>query len=202
MDKEAPASLMVPVDPKLPIENPSVHAPLDIISPTIDGRITSFYEWSGSGHLKASLLDGLVARDKPGPINDLYFGTDGSSLFIRLDIDRAMLQPDDALVIRILRPMEINMAIDLQANPKALMRLYRPSERPTDYHIETHTTAAVDKVAELAIPISSLGVKPKDIVSFVCLIMRGNRQYDRCPLLGTVSLQIPDEHYLGELWRE
>ena len=202
MDREPPANLLVPVDPKLPIDNPNVHAPLDIINPVIDGRITNFYEWSGAGHLKASLLDGLVARDKPGPIEDLYFGTDGSNLFIRLDIDRLLLQPDDTLVLRILKPVQINVAVDLQENPKALMRLYRPSDSPTDYHIETHTSAAIGKIVELAIPINSLGVKPRAIVSFICLLIRGQQQIDRCPVLGTISLQIPDEHYLGELWRE
>jgi alpha-amylase/alpha-mannosidase (GH57 family) len=202
LGKETPAELLVPVDPKLPIDNLSVQAPLDIINPVIDGRITTFYEWSGAGHLKASLLEGLVARAKPGPITDVYFGADRANLFIRLDINREELQPDDALVIRVLKPLEISIAVDLKPAPKAVMRLYRPVDGSTDYHIETLDSAAVDKIVELSVPTKSIGMTPKSIVSFVCFLMRGMHQFDRCPLLGTVSIEMPDEHYLGELWRE
>jgi alpha-amylase/alpha-mannosidase (GH57 family) len=202
MGKEPPAELLVPIDPNLPLENLNYESPMDIINPTIDGRITTFYEWSGSGHLKASLLEGLVARDKSGPITDLYFGSNQSNISVRLDINRDEIKHDDTLVIRFLKPKELSLAVDLTPSQKALMRLYRPIEDTPDYHIETIDTAAIDKIVELSIPIQSLGVKPKSIVSFVCLIMRGAQQVDRCPILGTISIEIPDDHYLGELWRE
>jgi alpha-amylase/alpha-mannosidase (GH57 family) len=202
MQLEPPSELLVPLDPKLPIENISVEAPLDIISPVIDGRITTFYEWSGAGHLKASLLDGLVARNEAGLITDLYFGTDHTNLYIRLDLDREGLLPDDALVIRIIRPLEISLTLDVSLNPKPIMRLYRHTETQADYHIENLEGASVGKIIELAIPIKALGLKPKSMISFICQVMRGSSQLDRCPLLGTVSIEIPDDHYLGELWRE
>lgn len=202
LGKEIPSELLVPVDPKLPLDNFSVECPLDVISPAIDGRITTFYEWSGAGHLRASLLDGLVARERSGPIQDLFFGADPTNIFIRLDIDREELQPDDVLVIRIISPAEINLALDLEVNPKPIIRLYKHIPESKDYHIETLDTAAVGKIVELAIPVSALGVKPQSTISFICLIMRGAEQIDRCPLLGAVSIRIPDERYLAGLWRE
>ncbi len=202
MGLEPPIDVLVPVDPELPIDNVSVEAPLDIIDPDIDGRITTFYEWSGAGHLKASLLEGLVGRAKSGPITDLYFGADSSNVFIRIDIDRESLHKDDILIIRVIKPAEVGLAMELVQDPRALLRLYRADSQHRACRIETLTSAAVGEVVELAIPNEILELSPKSTLSFACFIMRGIEQVDRCPLFGTISLVIPDERYMGSLWRE
>ncbi len=202
MGLDVPAALLVPVDPKLPVDNLKVEAPLDVISPEIDGRITNFYEWSGAGHLKASLLEGLMAREKSGPITDLYFSADTKNLYLRLDIEREEIQPDDVLVIRLLKPHELHMAMGLVPGSKVQLRLYRPDPEKMGYHIDTFESAAIDQVVELSIPIEALGAGPRSTVSLACFIMREKQQIDRCPLFGTVSVTIPDEKYLASLWRE
>jgi len=202
MGLEAPAEILVPVDPKLPVDNVAVDAPLDVIHPEIDGKITTFYEWSGAGHLKASLLEGLVAREKPGPITDLYFSADTENLYLRVDFDRELLEPGDLLAVRILKPMETNLAVDLDKSQQAQLRLYRPDPGKQSYHIETLQSAAVDEVAELSIPVVSLGAGPRSTISLACFVMRGKSRVDRCPLFGTVSVTVPDERYLASLWRE
>jgi len=202
MDIETPIELLVPVDPKLPIDNVNVEAPLDIINPEIDGRNTNFYEWSGAGHLEASKLEGLMARDKTGPFTDLFFGADTSKLFLRLDIDRENLEPGDVLVIRILKPAEINIAMDLAETTPAKFRIYKPGAEKSHYHIETMKTAAVGDIVELAIPVENLQAEQKSIISLACFLMRGRHQIDRCPLFGTISVTVPDEKLLGSLWRE
>jgi len=202
MGLDTPMELIVPVDPKLPIDNVSVEAPLDVIHPEIDGRITTFYEWSGSGHLKASRLEGLMARERAGPVSDLYFSADTENLYLRLDIDREGIQPGDVLVVRVIKPAEMNVAMDLATGPLAQLRLYRPVPSESQYHIETLSTAAVDTVVELSVPVKSLDAGPKSIISLACFIMRGKEVVDRCPLFGTISVTVPDERLLAGLWRE
>ncbi len=202
MDVEIPNELRVPVDPKLPIDNVNIEAPLDVIHPEIDGKITTFYEWSGSGHLKASSLEGLIARDKPGIISDIYFSADSEKLYLRLDLDREQIESEDILIIRFFKPSEMNIALELKENPQATYRLYRPEEEKTHVHIETLAEAAVGEIVELAVPVEVLEAEQRDTISMACFITRGKIQIDRCPLFGTLSVTIPDERLLGSLWRE
>jgi len=202
MGLETPTHLIVPVDPKLPIENVKVQAPLDVTTPEIDGKITNFYEWSGAGHLSNHEFKGLVAKAEPGPISDLYFNTDLENLYLRLDIDREQLEPGDTLLIRILRPVEVNVAIDLSRKPSAMMRIYRVDESGQHVSIENIPGAAVDNIVECSIPVKSLDAEEHSVISLACFIMRDTERIDRCPAYGTISVTVPDERYLASLWRE
>ena len=202
MDLDIPVELLVPIDPKLPVDDVIVDAPLDVFKPEIDGRITTFYEWSGAGHLKASLLQGLIAREKEGPITDIYFGADTENLYVRVDIEREDILPGDVLVVRIIKPGEINLALDLDASAEAQLRLYRPDPDSRHYHMEVIKSASISDIIELSIPIRSLSAAARSIVSLAVFIMRGKERIDRCPIFGTISVTIPDERYLASLWRE
>ncbi len=202
MGLDIPTKLVVPVDPKLPIDNVSVQAPLDIINPVIDGKITTFYEWSGAGYLRASDLEGLMAREKPGPITDLFFNADLENLYLRIDIEREKIESGDVLVIRILKPVELNVAMDLATNSEAKLRIYHIDPEKSHFTIEALASAAIDNIVELSIPVKSLEAEPRSMISFTSFIMRGKEQIDRCPMFGAVSVTVPDERYLASLWRE
>jgi len=202
MGLETPRELLVPIDPKLPVDNIHVEEPLDVIRPEIDGKITTFYEWSGAGHLRASALEGLMATQEPGPIQDLYFSADPVNLYLRLDINREEIEDGDILVVRILKPSNINIATELYNNPEAEMRLYMLDRETGHHRIETLRSAAVDEIVELSIPVAEIGAEPRSTISLACFLMRGKKRIDRCPLFGTVSVTVPDERWLASLWRE
>jgi alpha-amylase/alpha-mannosidase (GH57 family) len=201
MNVEPPVDVLIPVDPSLPFDNINVEQPLDIIIPEIDGKITNFFEWSGSGHLKASFLEGLVASKKTGPISDIYFSADTVHLFIRLDIDREDISDEDILMVRFIRPSEINLTLCLKEQDSVEMRLYKHGKEEHATRIESFTSAAIGDIVEMAIPVKSLDAKELDTICFRTFIMRGKEQIDRCPLFGTVSVTVPDEKYISSLWR-
>ncbi|HDS30919.1 MAG TPA: hypothetical protein ENN67_07755, partial [Firmicutes bacterium] len=202
MGLEPPVEIFVPIDPILPIDNISVEAPLDITAPKIDGRITTFFEWSGAGHLRADALQGIFIREKPGPITDIYFNADSTNVYIRIDIKREELQRGDVLIIRVIKPTEINLAMELERMPEVKIRCYMADDEHRTCHIETISTAAIDEIVEIALNHDLLKLKPKSTLSFTTFLMRGIEQLDRCPMIGTISLVIPDERYLGSLWIE
>ena len=202
MQMDIPVELLVPIDPKLPVDNIHVKAPLDVIHPRIDGKITTFYEWSGAGHLHASDLEGLMARGKTGPIKDIFFCADTQNLYLRIDMEWEHIEKDDVLIIRVLKPEDYNIAVDLAANPYAELRYYHLDPETKRTHIDTLFSAAVGEIVEMCLPIESLGAVQKSTVSFATFIMRGKERIDRCPLFGTISVTIPDDRYLASLWRE
>jgi Glycosyl hydrolase family 57 len=62
--------------------------PTNRIHATIDGEVTSYFEWMGAGRYRGDARSGAMH----GPRNtarELFYGADGSNLFVRLDFDGA-----------------------------------------------------------------------------------------------------------------
>jgi alpha-amylase/alpha-mannosidase (GH57 family) len=82
LDLEPPANLSKPILTEQPGE--IREAPQNTLSVTIDGEITSPYEWLGAGHYRPDSRLGamhggaMVARD-------VYYGCNGADVFVRLD---------------------------------------------------------------------------------------------------------------------
>jgi len=61
-------------------------APTGFIHPTIDGEVTTYFEWLGAGVYRADPRSGAM-HGRQFPVHEVYYGTDGSSVFVRLDFD-------------------------------------------------------------------------------------------------------------------
>lgn len=61
-------------------------SPTTIITPKIDGEITSYFEWMGAGELKLSYLFS-THRPSQVPIKKLLYGFDKDFLYFRLDLE-------------------------------------------------------------------------------------------------------------------
>jgi len=62
--------------------------PMNPIQATIDGEVTSYFEWMGAGRYRSDSRSGSMH----GPRNtarELFYGADGSNLYLRLDFDGA-----------------------------------------------------------------------------------------------------------------
>jgi alpha-amylase/alpha-mannosidase (GH57 family) len=60
-------------------------APLNRIHAIIDGEVTSYFEWMGAGHYHADHRSGSMHGERE-LVRDVYYGNDGESLFLRLDL--------------------------------------------------------------------------------------------------------------------
>ena len=58
--------------------------PLNPIHATVDGEVTSYFEWLGAGQYRPDPRSGAMDAGGP-PIRELYYGTDGENLFVRLE---------------------------------------------------------------------------------------------------------------------
>src|SRR3954462_15207745 len=58
--------------------------PLGPIRPTIDGEVTSYFEWIGAGTYRVDERSGSM-HGKKFLVREVQFGSDGSNLFVRLD---------------------------------------------------------------------------------------------------------------------
>ena len=79
--------------PILRIATPDVRmAPTGAIHPTIDGEVTSYFEWLGAGLYRVDERSGSM-HGKKFLVNEVLFGSDGESLFLRVDF-RSGTEPE------------------------------------------------------------------------------------------------------------
>ena len=67
------------------------HAPSGLLHPTIDGEVTSYFEWIGAGELEVSEAAGSMHQVAPIPrrqVTAIQFGFDDSTLYVRVDLTR------------------------------------------------------------------------------------------------------------------
>ncbi|MEO8595821.1 MAG: glycoside hydrolase family 57 protein [Candidatus Solibacter sp.] len=71
--------------PILRIATPDVRvAPTGAISPRIDGEVSSYFEWLGAGQYRVDERSGSM-HGKKFLIQEVFFGSDGDHLFVRVD---------------------------------------------------------------------------------------------------------------------
>ncbi len=101
-----PQSLFRPIVGSLGALN-RVQFPKDEISPTIDGKITSFFEWIDAGFVDERVGDTMGKGYTP--IDALYFGENDDKFFLRLDGD---VKGKDIFVFVNDSKIEYNGAVD------------------------------------------------------------------------------------------
>jgi len=62
-----------------------IEAPANLIRPVIDGQVTSYFEWMGAGRYRADTRSGAMHGERSAA-RDLYYGSDGENLYLRLDL--------------------------------------------------------------------------------------------------------------------
>jgi len=87
--------------------------PDSLVTPTIDGRLTYFYEWAGAGYFDCLRSGGAMHR-VDNLVSAIYFAYDHKRLYIRLDFtDRngidSLIKPKFQLLVQSTRPTTLNL---------------------------------------------------------------------------------------------
>ncbi len=86
LGKTPPAALSRPIA-HVPAE--AFHqVPCGFIEPTIDGEVSSYFEWLGSGVYRPDHRQGAM-HGRSALLHELRFGSDGSRLFVRADMEQS-----------------------------------------------------------------------------------------------------------------
>ena len=86
MDVAPPANLFQPIAGERKDLHALVVEPKFPIQPIIDGRVTSFFEWLGSGMIDETRLYSTMDRVR-GPVQAIHWGQDHDALYFRFDGD-------------------------------------------------------------------------------------------------------------------
>ena len=167
--------------------------PSGFIHPTIDGRLTHFYEWRKAGlYLPTGAQSSMYRREQI--ISRIMYGFDEGSFFLRVDTEG---QGEEAQVmVDFLTPDHLRLSVPLG---QAGMDLHRREDRG-DILVAHLEEVAWETVLELRIAFADLGVEPLTRVRFIISFAEQGMEKERYPGTGFLSFTVPERGYERVMW--
>ncbi len=197
-----PESLLSPIRETVSLK--PIDEPAKFIHPSIDGQITTYWEWVGAGTILLEELGGTMHLGRGG-IAGIVFGFDLENLYIRLDPrEKKGLEtwnPDLSLRLNINSKVEV--AIDLIPHKDQNSIIWK-----SDIYLDNIKTpmegtgiqCAVKDLFEIAVPFSTLKASPGDDLTMELESRMDGLVQDRWPRNGNIIMKVPDKDFERRHW--
>ncbi len=154
-------------------ETPLFTVPTSLISPRVDGRRATFFEWTGAGVYLAGMEQGAMFRAER-LVERVRFGHDETSLYCRIDLRRW-------------EPVVVHMEFQSPLAATLRTNLLTPGGAgeytlalPSGESLKRTTIGAQDSI-EIGVLLADLGVTGVSVVSFRLQIFQGEIETERYP---------------------
>lgn len=182
--------------PILRVAVPEVRVePCGPITPTIDGEITSYFEWIGAGIYRVDERSGSM-HGKKFLVREVQFGTDGVNFFLRADFHSGYEQELAGMEARLrfqtldgARTSSVTLSFSHGAAAIA----------QTEFAVTGHYAAACAfaRILEIAVPLEPLGVATGAGLGFVFSLWQGGLPIDAIPQQGWLEMKTTDPTQLA-----
>ena len=185
---------------------PPIGEPTGLIHPVIDGEITSYFEWVGSGCLEIGDVAGAMHQTSGhgNGVSAIEYGFDLEHLYLRVEGGLAaadLMAADVTIGVEFFRPAGLEVSICLRdglAIAELHDRRVEASERPSATC--RGLQAAVGSVVELQVPFRCLKADPSGTVAFMVVLRQGGREAERYPRYRPVEVTVPGTGFSSEHW--
>jgi hypothetical protein len=201
LDAEAPDYLKKPIS--IPHQVKSTIEPVGFIAPTLDGRITHFYEWRDAGYFSAKQVRGSMYQAE-GFVQGIYYGFDLENLYFRIDPVASNRNHAEGLqfALQILSPAESRIVFPLhfsEGDRQSFDYFQGPGgEAPA---VKNFSTIHLGQIIELSLPFREIPSRPKEKLDFFLRVQKGRIEVERYPRTGYLSLIVPDADYEQAMWQ-
>jgi alpha-amylase/alpha-mannosidase (GH57 family) len=169
--------------------------PTFLLSPTLDGRETTFFEWQGSGLYRPGQHRGSMYGGAQA-FHVLHYAFDLSALYLRLDpaesaarsaelatrVRVAVLAADRRTVVEF--PLVADGRVQAGRGPSGELG-----------------RAAFAQVLELELPFRALGLAPEMKAALSVHVLRGDVEVERLPRHGFLAVTVPGPDFEQVNWR-
>lgn len=173
---EPPPDLSRPI---LTMAEAAMHdLPTGPVRATIDGEVTSYFEWLGAGHYRVDSRSGAMHGQR-FVIRELRYGSDGSNLYLRLDFEQSMLSG--------LQGAQVILQAAPAANPSHITTV--SSRLAWGRHDEVDGVEfAFAKILEIRAPLSGMGAGLRQPVRFHLSLWQDGLPLDAVPEQGWLEV--------------
>jgi len=170
LGKKPPAKLSKPI--KQTFKQPIIKKPKNYITPTIDGKITNYFEWLFSGEI--DLTFDLSSMNTEILIDKLYYGYDKENFYLRFDASVNQIK-NNILRLNFITDKEISFSVPIS------------NQKYTD---EDGVEAVSEKIIEIKIPLNFLNEKKFE---FYIEILKDSRLLQKLPVYSIIILDISED---------
>jgi alpha-amylase/alpha-mannosidase (GH57 family) len=175
--------------------------PTGFVTPVIDGKTTTFYEWLSAGWVPTSGPAGAMSGGDP-LISSIYYGFDLSSLYMRMDFTRREEPLDlSRWKVSVLIDADVKYRVDVKPGDPETYTLYRESEKNGWVRRFRRNDVAVDRNIEMGVHFKDIYVKSGTRISFNIIVYENNVEHERWPVTGYISFLVPDENFQSMMWQ-
>ena len=198
MGKEIPEGLFVPV-----LKHDRGIAPVPLIRgfirPTIDGLVTSYYEWYQGAQLDVKKSGGSMHKSE-SLLMTICYGFNKESLFIRLDPKIPFTEFDKDMEFSIITSKPSEQKVTTLINAKeSTATLFEKVDDAWIYKKQIREVALMD-IFEIAIPFFDLQAKENDEINLYISIRKNNEELERYPWRGHITLSVPTPDFEALMW--
>ena len=169
--------------------------PRGFITPKIDGKVTSFFEWLGAAVYEGRKMPQAAMHQVSRIIQTLYVGFDAQNLYLRIDFHT---RPDAEaeFVVSVKVPHQLTVVM----HPASGRMEKFEGHNSTFKRKKLRPTFQLGEVMEVAIPFAELKVKAGDRLGFQIRIKTNEQVLETFPHINIIQLEVPDEHYELQEW--
>ena len=174
--------------------------PTDLITPQIDGLITSYYEWAGAGLYEAGRNLGAMYRSERC-IEAVHFGSDLTTFYLRVDFRKGVELPSKAaLRVNFVDPTHRALMVSSLTPTLKTAALWDTEPTSSSRKLIDVELIKFDRILELGIPLTALGWNKREQASFFVQLLEQDVELERHPDIGALNLTVPDELFAAENW--
>ena len=173
----------------------ALRQPTLLITPSIDGRETTYFEWQGAGLYRPSQTRGSMFGAAQA-FDAVRYGFDLDNFYLRLDPVEGPVRAGEASdAVRVeLVATSGRIQVAFEVAPDGVARGGRSDAGPAGH-------AAFARVLEIALPFTALGLTAGDRVALAVHVLRRDVELERLPRFGYLALTVPDRDFERIHWR-
>ena len=180
--------------------------PVGLITPTLDGRATSYFEWLPAGLVETDVPAGAMtgAEHRAPTLHELRFGFDLDRLYVRLDLGgSAPKELADGLrcCITFTAPADRRMVLSGTGEGSSAELQQRASDGSWGIIPTSSAQMAAADVIEAAVAFTDLGLQPSQPFAFFVAIQRNGEELERHPAHRPVEGLVPEAEFERINWK-
>ncbi len=186
--RSPPETLDQPIHPKAVA---AISSPTGFITPTIDGKVSSYFEWLYAGEVDLTHTGSAMARARPF-FARFWWGCDDLSCYFRLDPSQSLSDVTGEVTIRE-EQFQITLMLDHgMVRESSLQRGKEREDRGVaSPDVQTQLKIASGKILELAVPLTVIRFTHGQTMKAVIFIEQEGLVLERYPEYGTFELAFP-----------
>ena len=169
-------------------------SPTGLLSPTINGRLSHFYEWDGAGRWRPAAAGGSMHAGGSGPrVRAILYGFDEERLSVRVDLDPGPAGATTSVALELVEPASVH--VEVAHGTDRPLRSTRPDGGPLE-----GVAAAWEGVCEFAVPFRALGVEPGARIAWIVTVREAGRVVETAPAHTPLAIEAPGPDVRARYW--